>query len=235
MPDASQSTPRAASLGELCAPTFLFLAAFRQQTANGDVEMNEALSALHAAWRQEELAAQGAPDLWPLYQKARYPLVVCVDEIIRISGWAAAPDWPLQESEEFGTTVGGERFFELMEDPEYRHLELREIFFLCLSIGFQGQHMGDRATLRDMRRSLRMGLEDVPRDREEQLVPEAYAHTQGEDFTSMPVASTARLVLVLLGIVLTLLVLARVSYSKSIQKLVTAAENIVSGPAAGGR
>lgn len=227
MPNSIETKPNTLALGDVCSRTFLYLTTFRQQCASGSLGLNEALNALRAVWREEELAAQTSPDVHALYRKARYLLVVCADELIRLSEWAEAARWPSQESAEFGTTEGGDRFFQLMEDPAYHHPALREVFFQCLALGFQGQHLGDRAVLRDMRRSLRLGLEDVPRDRAEYLVPDAYKETQGEDYTSLPVASTVRLVLVLLGVVMTLGVLARVSYGKSVKSLKDTATSIV--------
>lgn len=227
MSNSPLSAEPAVTLGDVCARTFLFLTTFRQQSQAGiGVSVNGVLNSLHAAWRAEDLEAQRSAEVYELYRKARYLLVVCADELIRTSAWSEAARWPSQESAEFGTTVGGERFFELMEDPTYRHPALREVFYQCLALGFQGQHVGDRTALRDMRRNLRLGIEDVPRDRAEYFTPAAYMETQGEDFTSMPVASTARLVIVLIGVVLTLGLLARVAYSKSVKELAETARAI---------
>ncbi|MEM8711275.1 MAG: DotU family type IV/VI secretion system protein [Planctomycetota bacterium] len=212
-------------VGDICSRTFLFLTTFRNQISSLQIGAAEAEAALQAVWREEERASESYPELYERYRQARYLLVVCADELMGNLNWDDAPRWRSQENLQFGTTIGGERFFELMDDPAYGHPDLREIFFQCLALGFQGRHQGEANLLRDMRRTLRHGLDELPRERSEHLSPGAYEETLGEDFTSMPVASTARLIIVLLGVVLTLALLARVAYSSSIKDVAeTAAE-----------
>lgn len=223
MPEAA---PPRLRLSDLCSNTFLYLTSFRRQASHGSLSVAEAEQRLADVWREEEKRSESVPELYDLYKKARYLLVVTADEVMRTTEWAGAQTWPSQEAEQFGTSIGGERFFALMEDPTYRNPELAEVFFQCLALGFQGMHAGDTAGLRDMRKRLRLGMEDVPRDRAEFLTPEVYEHTQGEDFTTMPVASTVRLLIILIGVVLTLGLLAKVTYSASVNGLIQSANEI---------
>ena len=217
----------AVTLDAITSKTFLFLSTFRGSAGEITMGADEAVLALQSIWRETEASARPHPAVYGSFEKAKYLLVVCADELMRTApGWEGAPQWPSQEAELYGTTIGGERFFELLDDPTYRTPELREVFFSCLALGFQGAHAGDRAFLADTRRKLRYQLEDVPADLSEKITPEAYTETQGEDFQAMPVANSARLFVVLTGVVLLLGVLAKVAYATSVSKLVDRADAI---------
>ena len=215
------------TLGDVCSRTFLFLATFR--AAPPDISADEAALALQAVWREEEADSRSSADLYTSYERAKYLLVVCADELMRSApNWAGATSWPSQEAALFGTSIGGERFFDLMEEPTYRSPELSEVFFQALALGFQGAHAGDSNTLGDIRRKLRYQLEGVPSDLSERLTPNVYEETRDDDFTAMPVASSLRLAVILGGVVLTLGLLAKVAYATSVSKLIDKTNAIAS-------
>lgn len=220
----STDSSRTLELGDVTSRTFLFLTSFRSSlAAEGAPQMpaDEAARALQAVWREEEAMARGSVDLHRDHERAKKLLAICADELMRrMPNWEHAQAWPSQEAELYGTSIGGEEFFELIEDPAYRSPAPQEVAFQCLALGFQGMHAGDQRTLDDIRRKLRYGLDGVPKDQGERITPDAYAHTQGEDFTTMPVANSMRLFVVLLGVVLTLGLLAKIAYSTSVSELV---------------
>jgi type VI secretion system protein ImpK len=124
--------------------------------------------------------AQGAPseDL----DDARFALVAWIDEVILTSGWRNAPEWerdPLQ-AQLFGTRNAGLEFYKRMERLRKPNAAALEVFFYCLTLGFQGEYVGregDRAEL--MRTTLnRLRLDDVGRAidvaHEKRLMPAAY-------------------------------------------------------------
>ena len=215
-------------LSDFCSRTFLFLTSFREHARDRQVSVTEVETLLRNVWRQEKKKSEAWPKLYELYGKAHYLLAVCADEVIRTSDWEHADDWRSQEVEYYGTSIGGERFFDLLQDPSYRDpdKELAEVFYLCLAIGFQGMYAGNPASLQDIRKGLCFELEGVPRDRSDRVTPEVYEHTKGEDFTTMPVASTVRLMIVLVGVVLTLGLLAKAAYSSNVEGLRAAARKI---------
>lgn len=68
----------------------------------------------------------------------KYVLTALIDEVVIFSSWQYAAEWqahPL-EMEIFGESIAGEKFFALLENDGYRDPELAELFFICLSIGF---------------------------------------------------------------------------------------------------
>ncbi len=75
---------------------------------------------------------------------ARYAICATVDDIILNTPWGSESIWPRQSM--VGTfhkeTFGGEGFFQLLdqlqEEPR-RHLDVLELMYICLALGFQGQ------------------------------------------------------------------------------------------------
>jgi len=85
-------------------------------------------------------AAQAAPpvDL----EEARFALVVWADEMILRTEWEGRAEWvrePLQ-LQLFRTNRGGDEFFERLSRLRAEQTDAREVFFLCLVSGFEGQY-----------------------------------------------------------------------------------------------
>ena len=75
-------------------------------------------------------------------EEARFALVAFADEMILRSDWSRHGEWlanPLQ-LELFHTNRGGDEFFERLARLRAEHTDAREVFFLCLAFGFEGQY-----------------------------------------------------------------------------------------------
>lgn len=76
---------------------------------------------------------------------ARYVLCATFDEIILHTTWGAISDWHMHRllATFQKDSLGSERFFlileRLSEDPAH-HIDLLELMYLCLSLGFQGKY-----------------------------------------------------------------------------------------------
>ncbi|MBB5211401.1 type IVB secretion system protein IcmH/DotU [Microbulbifer hydrolyticus] len=76
---------------------------------------------------------------------ARYLLCSVVDEVVLTTPWGTASGWSQHSllSLFHKETFGGEKCFQILqrtlETPGY-HIELLELFYLCLSLGFQGKY-----------------------------------------------------------------------------------------------
>ncbi|SEA23376.1 type IVB secretion system protein IcmH/DotU [Microbulbifer marinus] len=76
---------------------------------------------------------------------ARYLLCTVVDEVVLTTPWGTASGWSQHSllSLFHKETFGGEKSFlilqRMLETPG-SHLELLELFYLCLSLGFQGKY-----------------------------------------------------------------------------------------------
>ena len=75
-------------------------------------------------------------------EEARFAMVAFADEMILRSDWSRRGDWlaePLQ-LQLFHTNRGGDEFFERLARLRPEYTDAREVFFLCLAFGFEGQY-----------------------------------------------------------------------------------------------
>lgn len=80
-------------------------------------------------------------------QAARFGLVAWIDETIVRSSWPGRDDWILNllQTQLFGTNRAGNEFYDHLEALRPEMVRAREIFFLCLALGFEGQMVGNEA------------------------------------------------------------------------------------------
>ncbi len=76
---------------------------------------------------------------------ARYLLCTVVDEVVLTTPWGSASGWSQHSllSLFHKETFGGEKCFAILQrmlETPGTHLELLEMFYLCLSLGFQGKY-----------------------------------------------------------------------------------------------
>ena len=107
---------------------------------------------------------------------ARYALCSTLDDIVLGTPWGAASSWGAQTllSIFHGEVAGGERFFEIlkqMEDDLGHHLDVVELMYLCMALGFEGRYrvmprgVAALAELRDsVYRTIRQRRGDIERD-----------------------------------------------------------------------
>lgn len=116
------------------------------------------------------------------YDMARFAVCAWVDEVILNSPWQEKDHWKREQLQRlyYRTTDAGEEFFEKLNTVGYHQRDVREVYFLCLALGFMGRycHPGDEFLLAQVKSSnlkLLMGSSVGPPslDRTE-LFPEAY-------------------------------------------------------------
>jgi type VI secretion system protein ImpK len=116
------------------------------------------------------------------YDMARFAVCAWVDEVVLNSPWQEKDHWKREQLQRlfYRTTDAGEEFFERLNMVGYHQREVREVYFLCLALGFMGRycHPGDEVLLAQVKSSnlkLLMGSSVGPPslDRAE-LFPEAY-------------------------------------------------------------
>ncbi|AMX03987.1 type IV secretion protein DotU [Microbulbifer thermotolerans] len=76
---------------------------------------------------------------------ARYLICTVVDEVVLSTPWGSASGWSQHSllSLFHKETFGGEKCFAILQrmlEVPGNHLELLELFYLCLSLGFQGKY-----------------------------------------------------------------------------------------------
>lgn len=115
--------------------------------------------------------------------RALFATVAWIDETIMCSPWKGAEAWsrrPLQKVL-FNTTKGGVEFFEHLDALHSDENMVREVYFLCLALGFEGRYSTEgasgRLTLNDIKaRELKLlHGKDNPIGIDPILFPDAYA------------------------------------------------------------
>jgi type VI secretion system protein ImpK len=116
------------------------------------------------------------------YDSAHFAICAWVDEAILHSPWHAKGQWQREQLQRlfYQTTEAGEEFFERLNRVGLHQREVREIYYLCLAMGFQGRycHEGDDYLIDQLKTSnlkllLAASLGIPSLDRVE-LFPEAY-------------------------------------------------------------
>lgn len=125
------------------------------------------------------------------YEKACFAVIAWIDELVLRCTLKINPDlaesWgnsPLQY-ERYQTRAAGEEFFEELGQLGPAQRNVREIYHLCLCLGFCGEYAGEPQRLADIRRELARDLvqqlptplfdrSDIQRRSDEPFVPEPY-------------------------------------------------------------
>ncbi len=115
------------------------------------------------------------------YDLARFAVFAWIDEAILKSDWEGKSTWQFEQLQRkfYQTANAGELFFKNLNSIGPHQNEVREVYFLCLSLGFTGQYCnaGDELLLDQLKTSnlkLITGSSiDLPSLRRMQLFPEA--------------------------------------------------------------
>jgi type VI secretion system protein ImpK len=117
------------------------------------------------------------------YDLARFAIIAWVDDTIMNSQWSHRDRWKreLLQRDYYQTTDAGEIFFKRLNQVGLHQRDAREIYYLCLAMGFKGQycHDGDEFLLDQLKISnlklLTGSSLGVPRLEKGDLFPEAYS------------------------------------------------------------
>jgi type VI secretion system protein ImpK len=116
------------------------------------------------------------------YDQARFAVCAWVDEAILSSGWKEKAQWQREQLQRvyYRTTEAGEEFFERLNALGFQQRGVREVYYLCLALGFAGRHCnpGDEFLLGQLKTSnlkLLLGTSvGIPSLERETLFPDAY-------------------------------------------------------------
>ncbi len=219
------------TLNEACAPVFLYLTAFRRNSTTS----KQTLDALHADLRREiekvERRCEEDRELRQRFQKAKYALVVAADQVVLTSAWPHRTSWPKRslELDAFKTSVGGKKFFrvveEVLNDPGEDAPEIAEVLFTCMALGFQGELAGEPRELERRRRQLYEKAR-LPGRLGDNLAPDAYGRDFVKKVMRLPTIGIARLALIAVAALMFWLVFGNVAtscYNSAILKKIDAA------------
>jgi type VI secretion system protein ImpK len=92
--------------------------------------------------RSEECVAKG----WfskEDYDQTRFMICAWIDESILASAWQHRGQWQREQLQRlyYNTTEAGEEVFDRLNALGYHQKEVRELYYLCLSLGFKGRFL----------------------------------------------------------------------------------------------
>ena len=112
------------------------------------------------------------------FDAALFPVAAWADEALIALDWSGAREWPrrLLQKRYFNLSTAGIEFFKRLDQLEREASELKELYFICLCLGFQGRYSYDRdlKALADIRQQLASTLGPQPTLASELLIPEGY-------------------------------------------------------------
>ncbi|MBI4524577.1 MAG: DotU family type IV/VI secretion system protein [Deltaproteobacteria bacterium] len=116
------------------------------------------------------------------YREARFAVLSWVDETIFNSSWPHRGQWQHLMSTYYRTLNAGEEFFRHLDSLPSTAREIREIYFLCLGLGFQGKYafVDGANQLRELKHLQYRQVASPSDVRQEyrRLFPEAYRKAQ---------------------------------------------------------
>lgn len=124
-------------------PLFAYVRQFQEQPAGDASGLAERLDAMVAAARSRAGAAGvAAADI----EAALFAVCAWIDETLLGSGWSEAQAWQrlLLQRRYFNVSNAGIGFFERLDRLGEPQLEVREIYYFCLGLGFAGRYGYDR-------------------------------------------------------------------------------------------
>lgn len=129
---------------DFIVPLLVDVQQFCAQPSGTAVDLAERLDALIMDVRAQAKAHGHAPaDI----DTALFAVLAWCDEKLLSSEWTDATAWPrhLLQRRYFGISNAGVEFFRQLDALDSAHDGLREVFVLCLQLGFQGKYAYDQS------------------------------------------------------------------------------------------
>jgi type VI secretion system protein ImpK len=160
---------------DLMAYVLFFLGSLDQRVPS----LNEVREKVKGLVAEQEKRARSGEAPWESYLEARFAVLSWVDEIILTSSWPNRNQWQHLMLTYHQTLNAGEEFFEHLEHLPSDAREVREVYYLCLKLGFLGQYALDDGSdqMGKLQRGLYRQLSGAPNDIRQsypRLFPEAY-------------------------------------------------------------
>jgi type VI secretion system protein ImpK len=170
---------RANPLRELFTDLIAYVIFFDASCEHSPLAPNELREKIVPLLNAQEERAKGFGGSSEAFREARFAVLSWADEMILNSKWPHRARWQHLMLTYFGTLNAGEEFFQHLEQLPPQSNNVLEIYYLCLSLGFQGRYaFGDeRRELRDLKQRLYKQLCATDGDIRQnylRLFPEAY-------------------------------------------------------------
>lgn len=162
--------------GDLMGYVQLFLAAPEENRPSVPELRSYLLAELDSFVRDP--TAQGVPE--DEVAEGRFAIVAWCDEMILRSNWSGREEWERDtlQFQLYRTRNAGDEFFERLDRLRADQNDAREVYFLCLALGFIGKYADDegarRALLTQQYEQLRVSGRTLDLSREPQFQTPAY-------------------------------------------------------------
>jgi type VI secretion system protein ImpK len=127
-------------LSDFFMPLVAFVRSFENANANTPQEVAQTLDAMIQQARTEAVNANVNVEL---FQQGLFPIAAWADErIARLKVWQTPMAWQphLLQRRYFKTSLAGREFFERLEVLGHDDAPVRELYLLCLCMGFIGRY-----------------------------------------------------------------------------------------------
>src|SRR5262249_9142115 len=139
---------------------------FQASCSRRPLALGEVLDKITTLIDEQEKRARAGEVSWEAYKEARFAVLSWADELILNSSWPQRGQWQHLMLKYYGTVNAGKQFFEHLERVPAGTRDVREIYYLCLALGFQGKYaLADNPNqLGELRHTLYNELSGAPND-----------------------------------------------------------------------
>lgn len=160
------------------AYTLYFLKTAERQQPHYDQVKADVLRLLNQAEEGVKKGLYSAED----FEAGRFAVCAWIDEAVLNSNWAQRQQWQREQLQRlyYQTTDAGEEFFDRLNALGLHQRDVREVYYLCLALGFMGRfhQPGDELLLEQLKNSnlkiLTGSSLGHPSLERKELFPEAY-------------------------------------------------------------
>jgi type VI secretion system protein ImpK len=158
----------------------------RQKSGLKNISFDQASAHMNRLIRESESLSEKCDSTGEDYDLARFAVFAWIDETIMGSSWGGKNDWQGEQLQRkyFQTSDAGELFFQRLNTIGPHQNHIREVYYICLALGFTGQYhnQGDEMLLAQLKLSnlklLTGSSMDLPTLDQLKLFPDAYVQDQ---------------------------------------------------------
>ncbi len=212
------------TLVEICEPLFQYVCRLNRMGRKGGRPDAGAIRAdINQIFAEMRAKADAAPNLSPAYQRVELPLCFFVDSMI-LNGPLEIPGGWKAISHERREMAFEAKFWDLLEeqlrDPSDPATQALGVYYVCIGLGFQGQHMGEPDVIRRKMLEISSRLRgSIDADAAARICPDAYEQADTRNLTRPPGRS-------LMGLVIGVVVMAVVLIVAYVQLFRSTSEDL---------
>lgn len=158
----------------------------RQKSGLKSISFDQASAHMDRLIRECEIVFEKCGLAREEYDLARFAVFAWIDETIMGSAWGGKSQWQGEQLQRkyFQTSDAGELFFQKLNTIGPHQNQVREVYYICLALGFTGQYhnQGDEMLIAQLKLSnlklLTGSSMDLPVLDQLKLFPEAYVKGQ---------------------------------------------------------